>query len=226
MAPRSSDWRSPLVGAAVVLVALGGLSALIAAAPPGSRIYEERNVSATVIAAIGVVLAILLIWLLRPGSWYLRRRAALDRELARLVGEPTEVFVGTALFDNLPLVPELALIRHGRFSLWQCAVGPNGVAIGLSGRHPRCVVIAAGDSHVSFVVGGPGGGPLNWRTELTPQLRIRIIRPHGELTITMDMLVSPSRARSVRDVGEVNELVAQLTAALSAGLSETPPATA
>lgn len=215
-------WRSPLIGAGLAILVFGCLGALFLALPPGSRFFEARLELASVSAAIGLFSAIVAVWFLRPGSSYLARLAALDQELMRLAGEPATLFVGTATFSNLSAVPEVSQIRNGRLSLWQCAVGPHGVAIGRPGKTSRCVLVADRDDPVKVEVGGPGGGPMKWRTEITPQLHMHIARPQGDVTITWDMLVSPSNARSVRDVGEVHELVAQLTAALSTRHIEPP----
>ena len=187
-------WRSPLLVAGLAVLVFGGLASFFLIAPPGSRVYESRFSLALFVATVGFVVVVLAVWFLRPGSRYLQRLAALDRELTRLVDEPARLFVGTASFDGLDVVPEIAKIKNGRLSIWQCAVE----------------------------VGGAGGGPLTWRNDVTPQLLMRIVRPSGTLAITWDMLVSPSRGKSMRDVNEVAELVTQLTAVLAARTAEPP----
>ncbi|UTT61842.1 hypothetical protein [Microcella humidisoli] len=222
MSSEKRGWRSPLLVAGLAVLVFGGLASLFLIAPPGSRVYESRFSIALLVASVGVVVVVVAVWLLRPGSWYLGRLAALDQELSRLVGEPVQLFVGTTSFDGLDVAPEIATIRNGRRSIWRCAVGPRGVAIGRPGNVPRCVVVSDVSDEVTVEVGGPGGGPLAWRNEVTPQLLMRIVRPSGTLTITWDRLVSPSRGKSVRDVNEVAELVTQLTAVLGARSAEPP----
>lgn len=222
MSFETSSWRAPLLVAGLAVLVFGGLASFFLIAPPGSRVYESRFSLALLVATVGFVVVVLAVWFLRPGSRYLQRLAALHRELTRLVDEPAQLFVGTASFDGLDVAPEIATIRNGRLSIWQCAVGPHGVAIGRPGKVPQCVVVADVSDEVTVEVGGPGGGPLTWRNEVTPQLLMRIVKPSGALTITWDMLVSPSRGKSVRDVNEVAELVTQLTAVLAARSAEPP----
>lgn len=209
---REGGWKPLILVSLLAIVIFGGLALLFLVAPEGTRAARFGAGGAILFAVLGLLCIVTLIVFLRPGSPMLVHAARNDQALKDLVGTPSILFAGTvdpsdrAIFDQVSSLPTSAN------PIVMIAVGPNGLALGQPGRTPRTSMLSNGESDIRFAVGGPGGGLLRWKSAEHPTLLITWETGLGELTLTVDSLVSPRAGTAVRDERDVRQLVAELTA--------------